>query len=133
MHQGECGTCQVQINGKWVKACQTIVPTTPTGVNFAVTVKPAVEKKKAAFFSPQSFLDGKSVQSCNSHPYFSLLNVKFWLVAAHVLGVVNNGLGVVGFISEASKVDDEFKERMEREARIAAKVEAAKKAKAQGL
>jgi hypothetical protein len=59
------------------------------------------EEKKPAFFSPQSFLDG----------------------------IVNNGLGVVGFVAEAVNVDDEFKARMEKEKRLAAKVEAAKQAK----
>ncbi len=95
---GECGTCQVQVNGKWIRTCQTIIPSTADG-KFCVTVPP--ERQKATFFSPQSFLDG----------------------------VVNNGVGVVGFITEAVKVDDEFEERMKREAKLAAKVEAAKRAK----
>ena len=32
--------------------------------------------------------------------------------------IVNNGLGVVGFIKEGAKADDEFSVRMEREAKI---------------
>ena len=37
-------------------------------------------------------------------------------------GVVNNGLGVIGFVQTASKADDAFNARMEREAALAAKV-----------
>lgn len=44
-------------------------------------------------------------------------------------GVINNGIGVVGFVLTASKVDDEFNKRMEKEAEIAARVAAAKAAK----
>jgi hypothetical protein len=62
-----------------------------------VTVKPF--KEKAKFFSPQSFLDG----------------------------VINNGLGVVGFITESAKVDGEFNERMEREKKIQEKIEEKKR------
>lgn len=55
-------------------------------------------KKSATFFSPQSFADG----------------------------IVNNALGVVGFVSTAAKADDAFDERMKRETALAAKVEANK-------
>ena len=92
--KGECGTCQVQVEGKWIKTCQTKVLT-----DMKVTVKPV--KEKPAFFSPQSLFDG----------------------------FTNNALGVAGFVLESSKVDDEFKQRMERERILAEKVEAAKKSK----
>ena len=95
--KGECGTCQVFIAGKWIKTCQTTIPPTVPGTNFAVTVKPF--KEKAKFFSPQSFLDG----------------------------VINNGLGVVGFITESAKVDGEFNERMEREKKLQQKIEEKKR------
>lgn len=95
--KGECGTCQVFVEGKWIKTCQTTIPPMEPGKNFAVTVKPF--KEKAKFFSPQSFLDG----------------------------VINNGLGVVGFITESVKVDDEFNERMEREKKLQQKIEEKKK------
>ncbi len=81
-----------------MKACQTIIPSVPAGTKFSVKVKPEDQKPKAKFFSPQSFLDG----------------------------VVNNGLGVVGFIAEGAKVDDAYKARIEKEAALAARVAARK-------
>eukprot|EP00600_Ochromonadales_sp_CCMP1393_P009167 CAMPEP_0174973660 /NCGR_PEP_ID=MMETSP0004_2-20121128/11370_1 /TAXON_ID=420556 /ORGANISM="Ochromonas sp., Strain CCMP1393" /LENGTH=168 /DNA_ID=CAMNT_0016224143 /DNA_START=94 /DNA_END=600 /DNA_ORIENTATION=+ len=90
--KGECGTCEAKVNGKWVKTCQMTVPAVPTGENMRVTVRPLTEaakdkKKPAKFFSPASFMEG----------------------------VVNNGLGVVGFVTKALDADDEFDARMERE------------------
>lgn len=103
--KGECGTCEVNVGGKWVKACQTSIDALPKGVEaLQITVKDiqkAPEKAPSKFFSPASFVEG----------------------------VVNNGLGVVGFVQVALKADDEFNARMKREAELAAKVEAAKKAK----
>jgi ferredoxin len=52
--KGECGTCEVQINGKWVKACQTTITSADP---MQITIRPAM-KKKPAFFSPQSLADG---------------------------------------------------------------------------
>ena len=97
--KGECGTCQVFVDGKWIKTCQTTIPPVSAGSNYVVTVKPF--KEKAKFFSPQSFLDG----------------------------VVNNGLGVVGFVLEASKADNEFNARMEKEKALLEKLEAKKRLK----
>ena len=51
--KGECGTCEVQIGGKWVKACQTTITSSDP---LSITIRPA--KKKPAFFSPQSLADG---------------------------------------------------------------------------
>ena len=104
--QGECGTCQVNVNGKWIKACQTVIPSVSRGETFEVTLRPkkaaVVEEKKAAFFSPKSLADG----------------------------FANNVMGMVGFVQVGSKVDDEFQQRMEREKALAEKV-AAKKANKQ--
>jgi hypothetical protein len=55
---------------------------------------------------------------------------KFFSPASFVEGIVNNGVGVFGFVSEALKADDEFQKRMEKEKALAAKV-AAEKAKKQ--
>ena len=52
--KGECGTCEVNIGGKWVKACQTTITSTDA---LQITIRPVV-KKKPAFFSPQSLADG---------------------------------------------------------------------------
>ncbi len=95
--KGECGTCQVKIDNKWVKACQTTVTPPSTGDVLFVNVKPATEeakKKPSKFFTPASFIEG----------------------------VINNGAGVIGFVTEALKVDDEFQARMEREKRLKEKI-----------
>mmetsp|Transcript_50782 Transcript_50782/g.94954 ORF Transcript_50782/g.94954 Transcript_50782/m.94954 type:complete len:725 (+) Transcript_50782:76-2250(+) len=89
--KGECKTCAVNIDGKWVSACQTKIPPQSPGKSFEVRVRPVSDahktQEKAAFFTPKSFADG----------------------------VVNNGLGVVGFVKEAFGADPDFKVRMERE------------------
>lgn len=52
--KGECGTCEVNIGGKWVKACQTTITSSDA---MQITIREVV-KKKPAFFSPQSLADG---------------------------------------------------------------------------
>jgi hypothetical protein len=85
----------VNIDNKWVKACQTNIPSVPKGQVLTVTLRPpSKEDKKAAFFTPKSLVDGFN----------------------------NNVLGMVGFASTASKVDESFDSRMKREAELAAKV-----------
>ena len=76
--KGECGTCEVNIGGKWVKTCQTTVTAPVDGDSLKVNVKTylQVKKKSAEFFSPMSFVEG----------------------------VVNNGLGVVGFVQKGLQV-----------------------------
>ena len=92
--KGECKTCAVNIDGKWVSACQTKIPPQEPGNSFDVRVRPVSDafktQEKAAFFTPKSFADG----------------------------VVNNGLGVIGFVKEAFGADPDFKVRMEREKKI---------------
>ncbi|CAJ1387742.1 unnamed protein product, partial [Effrenium voratum] len=88
--KGKCKTCAVNIDGKWVCACQTKIKAQAPGQHFEVKVRPVLETEKkhnAAFFTPKSFLEG----------------------------VVNNGLGMVGFAKEAFGADPDFKVRMERE------------------
>ena len=100
--KGECGTCEVNVDGKWIKACQTTIPAVNAGDVWKVTVKPELKKKSATFFSPQSFVDG----------------------------FVNNAVGVVGFATTAtSKADDEYAKRIAREQALAEKVAARKAAK----
>jgi hypothetical protein len=91
----------VNIGGKWVKTCQTTLSAAPDDGALKITVRDILVAKKGAaeFFSPKSFVEG----------------------------IVNNGLGVVGFVQVALKADDEFDARMKREADLAAKVEAARK------
>jgi aerobic-type carbon monoxide dehydrogenase small subunit (CoxS/CutS family) len=102
--KGECGTCQVMIDGKWVKACQHTIamPENPSAIlQINVTSKKEERKKPAKFFSPASFVEG----------------------------VINNGLGVVGFVKEAMSVDDEFEQRMAREKALNAKLASSKQKK----
>eukprot|EP00607_Mallomonas_marina_P008485 CAMPEP_0182416932 /NCGR_PEP_ID=MMETSP1167-20130531/1335_1 /TAXON_ID=2988 /ORGANISM="Mallomonas Sp, Strain CCMP3275" /LENGTH=194 /DNA_ID=CAMNT_0024590125 /DNA_START=74 /DNA_END=658 /DNA_ORIENTATION=- len=100
--KGECGTCEVNMNSKWVKSCQTpAIPAPVAGEELVITIKPPKVKKSATFFSPKSFVDG----------------------------VVNNGLGVIGFVGAVADADDEFSQRMAKEKALAEKVAAAKAAK----
>jgi aerobic-type carbon monoxide dehydrogenase small subunit (CoxS/CutS family) len=79
--KGECGTCEVNIDGKWVKSCQTSVPSAPAnGGVLQIKVKAVMTKDKvkpsATFFSPKSFVDG----------------------------FTNNAFGVVGFVQKGIAV-----------------------------
>lgn len=98
--KGECGTCKVMVDGKWIKTCVTTVPSLPAGQMFKVFVRPA--KQKSKFFSPRSFIEG----------------------------VINNFLGVIGFIWKALTFSNqEFNDRLKKEKELEAIVEARKKAK----
>eukprot|EP00913_Durusdinium_trenchii_P033001 g30894.t1 len=95
--KGKCKTCAVNIDGKWVSACQTKIPRqTESGKNFEVRVRQVSDAhkmaEKAAFFTPKSFADG----------------------------VVNNGLGTLGVRREAEAfgADPDFQVRMEREKKV---------------
>jgi len=90
--KGECGTCQVQLDGKWVKTCQTNVRPPEFGDVVKVQVRQgAVKAKKTSrFFSLSSFRDG------------------FW----------NNLLGMVGFVREGRRCNKEYQQRITEEARI---------------
>eukprot|EP00617_Octactis_speculum_P014121 CAMPEP_0185756632 /NCGR_PEP_ID=MMETSP1174-20130828/15055_1 /TAXON_ID=35687 /ORGANISM="Dictyocha speculum, Strain CCMP1381" /LENGTH=213 /DNA_ID=CAMNT_0028435683 /DNA_START=29 /DNA_END=670 /DNA_ORIENTATION=+ len=101
--KGECGTCDVLVNGKWVHTCQTKIPAVSKGEAFTVNIREGKvkSKKSSGFFSPQSFVDG----------------------------FTNNALGMVGFVAEGAKEDDAFSDRMQREKDLMAKVAAKKAAK----
>lgn len=99
--KGECGTCQVRIDGKWVKACQAVVssPASSAILQINTSSKSSVAsegatKKPSKFFSPASFVEG----------------------------IINNGAGVIGFLNEARKVDDAFEQRMAKERALNAKI-----------
>ncbi|GMI23237.1 hypothetical protein TrCOL_g3539 [Triparma columacea] len=88
--KGECGTCEVLVDGQWVRSCVTKIP---GGVEeYNVQVRPSMVKSKKAsgFFSVQSFRDG----------------------------FVNNALGMVGLVTEGAKEDENFDHRMTEEERI---------------
>jgi ferredoxin len=104
--KGECGTCEVNLDGKWIKACQTSLPRPTMGNTLKITVKPVLAKEQKdspKFFSPKSFADG----------------------------FVNNALGLVGFAKAVIDADEEFNARMKREAELAKKVAEAKNLKKQ--
>jgi len=94
--KGECKTCAVNIDGKWVSACQTKIEPQAPGQHFGVRVRPISDSKrkssedKAAFFSAQSVQDG----------FF------------------NNAFGMLGFVKEGLGADEDFELRMARERRI---------------
>merc|ERR1719401_995062 len=90
--KGECKTCAVNIDGKWVSACQTKIPHRAPNQPFEVRVRQLsttkqTEEEKAAFFSPQSVYDG----------FF------------------NNAIGMLGFAKEGMAADPDFVHRMEKE------------------
>mmetsp|Transcript_31128 Transcript_31128/g.54705 ORF Transcript_31128/g.54705 Transcript_31128/m.54705 type:complete len:744 (-) Transcript_31128:239-2470(-) len=105
--KGECGTCAVNVGGKWVQACQTKIPSVPSGEVFGVTIRPVSEakqkKEKARFFSPKSLVEGFS----------------------------NNALGMVGFAKECVGATPDFDVRMAREKKIQEMVSKAKALKAE--
>merc|ERR1712008_641008 len=92
--KGECKTCVVNIDGKWVSACQTKIPALAPGQEFGVRVRPVSDahknKEKAAFFSPASIADG----------------------------FMNNAIGMLGFATESFAADPEFDVRIGREKAI---------------
>mmetsp|Transcript_33219 Transcript_33219/g.65482 ORF Transcript_33219/g.65482 Transcript_33219/m.65482 type:complete len:713 (+) Transcript_33219:41-2179(+) len=92
--KGECKTCVVNIDGKWVSACQTKIPSLAPGQEFGVRVRPVSDahkhKEKAAFFTPASISDG----------------------------FMNNAIGMLGFAAESVAADPEFDVRIGREKAI---------------
>jgi len=92
--KGECKTCVVNIDGKWVSACQTKIPPLAPGQEFGVRVRPVSDatknKEKAAFFSPASIADG----------------------------FMNNAFGMLGFATESVAADPDFSVRIGREKAI---------------
>merc|ERR550525_615393 len=104
--KGECKTCVVNIDGKWVSACQTKIPPLAPGQEFGVRVRPVSDahknKEKAAFFSPASIADG----------------------------FMNNAIGMLGFASESAAADPDFSVRIGKEKAIE-KLTARKKGMAQ--
>jgi hypothetical protein len=97
--KGECGTCAVRIEGKWVRTCVSNVPSIPEGQTYNIVVRPSMVKGKKAtrFFSFRSFIDGFK----------------------------NNLLGMAGFVKEgplSRKGQENFKVRLSTEEEILEKV-----------
>ena len=104
--KGECGTCEVRVDGKWIRTCSTKVPALTPGVPYEVFVRASmVQTKKASrFFSIRSF----------------------------IAGFRNNLLGMVGFVREGRKSQNRFEERMDDERRIMELAAAKKKRRSSG-
>lgn len=88
--KGECGTCEVLVDGQWVRSCVTKIPAGVEEYNVQVRQSMVKSKKASGFFSVQSFRDG----------------------------FVNNALGMVGLVTEGAKEDENFDHRMTEEERI---------------
>ena len=99
--KGECGTCEVQVNGKWVRTCVATVPYVEDV--FEVTVKPTMMKGQ-----------GKAS--------------KFYSLKSFVMGWYNNILGMVGFVKTSATEGKNFRDRLDGEDEVARLV-AARKAK----
>jgi len=103
--KGECGTCEVRVDGQWIRTCSVKVPYVPEGETYDVFVRASMtkSKKSSRFFSFRSF----------------------------IAGAKNNILGMVGFVREGRKSKNAFDERLEREAEVLAAAKARKAARAQ--
>ena len=91
--KGECGTCEVQVNGKWVRTCVATVPYVEDNV-FEVTVKPTMMKGQ-----------GKAS--------------KFYSLKSFVMGWYNNILGMVGFVKTSATEGKNFRDRLDGEDEVA--------------
>ena len=90
--KGECGTCEVQVNGKWVRTCVSTVPYVEDV--FEVTVKPTMMKGQ-----------GKAS--------------KFYSLKSFVMGWYNNILGMVGFVKTSATEGKNFRDRLDGEDEVA--------------
>lgn len=98
--KGECGTCEVRVDGQWIRTCTVKVPYMPPDQPYDVFVRATMtkSKKSSRFFSFRSFLAGAK----------------------------NNVLGMVGFVREGRKSQNAFEERLEREKAVLAAAAARK-------
>jgi hypothetical protein len=63
--KGECGTCEVMINGAWVKSCVSRVPFVPEGETYTINVRASTvkaAKKSSRFFA--AVLMGRVEEQC---------------------------------------------------------------------
>lgn len=103
--KGECGQCEVKVDGEAVRMCQALVPSSvAAGESYVIDVPVGKikTKKQSTFFSVRSFFDGFR----------------------------NNAMGIVGFVRYGSKEKENFQERMSAEQQLKAMVAAKKAARA---
>ena len=73
--KGECGTCEVQVNGKWVRTCVATAPTSRTPLRGDREADDDEGQGKAS---------------------------KFYSVKSFIMGWYNNILGMVGFVKTSA-------------------------------
>jgi hypothetical protein len=103
--KGQCGTCHVSINGKWIPSCTSKIPPVPKGESYTITVRESMvapTEKSSRFFSPKSFYKGFK----------------------------NNLVGMVGFVRSRRNAKENWQDRMSEEELIAQKVAERKAARA---
>lgn len=50
--KGECGTCEVMLDGKWIRACQTKIPgALPGGEPYTISVRDIPDDKKSTLLT----------------------------------------------------------------------------------
>jgi len=102
--KGECGTCEVRVDGQWTRTCVTKVPHVAPGETFAVHVRGSMKKTAKA----SRFYSFKSI----------------------IAGARNNLLGMVGFVRDSRKSKSAFTDRLDAEEEL---IQAAKVRKAARL
>ena len=101
--KGECGTCEVRIDGQWTRTCVTKVPPVAKGETFAVHVR------------------GSMIKTAKSSRFYSFKSI--------IAGAKNNLLGMVGFVREGRKSNANFKHRLDAEKELLEKAKARKAAR----
>ena len=101
--KGECGTCEVRINGQWTRTCVTKVPHVAQGETFAVHVR------------------GSMIKTAKSSRFYSFKSI--------LAGAKNNLLGMVGFVREGKRSQKNFNHRIDSEKELLAQAKARKAAR----
>ena len=105
--KGECGTCEVRIDGQWTRTCVTKVPPLGKGESLDVHVR------------------GSMIKTAKSSRFYSFKSI--------ITGLKNNVLGMVGFVREGRRSKAAFNDRINAEKELLEKVRAKKAAReAQG-
>jgi hypothetical protein len=103
--KGQCGTCHVSINGKWIPSCISKIPPVKPGEKYTITVRESMvgpTEKSSRFFSLRSFYKGFK----------------------------NNLMGMGGFVRGRRAAKENWQDRMSEEELIAQKVAERKAARA---
>lgn len=148
--KGECGTCEVRIDGQ---VCGAAMPRVPRDPRCDSTVR-GVREALAAATAKGTGLTGKCyrfarqwVRTCvHKVPHVakggelrifvrpgmvkSKKSTTFFSFTSFLAGFYNNFLGIVGFVSEGIKGKKNFQDRISAEEELKAKVAARKAAKA---